>query len=179
MDTSIHGTTILAVNFNGQVAMAADGQATQGSCVLKHSITKIRKIYNDSILVGFAGSIADALTLLEYFEKTIEKENDMVKAAVALAKYRRTNEAYKSLSADLVMADANRILMLSGYGDVIEAEDGLMAIGSGGYYALAAARAFKKVVNPDVTATDIAKMSLGIASEICIYTNSNINVLSL
>jgi ATP-dependent HslUV protease subunit HslV len=172
----IIGTTILAVRYNGHTAMACDGQATHGDTILKSNVRKIRKYNEGKILVGFAGSIADAVTLLEFFEKKLFTLKDLEKAAVALAKEWRTNKIYHNLEADLLLADKDNILLLSGNGDVIEAEGNSLAIGSGGQYALAASKAFMRIVPEEFHASIIARSSLEIASEICIYTNSNIIV---
>lgn len=175
---SIQGTTIIAVKQGAYVAMAADGQATQGDCIVKSNIKKIRKICNGSVLAGFAGSVGDAITLLNFFEKSMDAEGDITKAALSLANQWRTNRMYRYLHAELLVADTNKILLISGTGEVIEPEDDIMAIGSGGFYALAAGRAFVETRMP-YRLEDIAKKSLEIASKICIYTNSNIIVETL
>jgi ATP-dependent HslUV protease, peptidase subunit HslV len=175
-----HGTTILAVRYNGYTAMAADGQVTAGSIVLKSNVRKIKKFLGGKVLVGFAGSVADATALLDYFEKRINATKDMEKAAVALAKEWRTNKAYsRMLEAELLLADKDNILLLSGAGDVISAEHNSLAIGSGGQYALAASKALMyayDIFDNPVNAALVARKSLEIASEICIYTNGNIIV---
>lgn len=175
--SEIIGTTIIAVRHGSHVAMAADGQATQGECILKSNIKKLRKICDGAVLAGFAGSISDALSLLEFFEKRMQVEKDIVKAALSLSNQWRTNKIFRYLKADLLVADTSHILLISGSGEVMEPEDNVMAIGSGGYYALAAARAFEqtKVFSTE----EIARNSLLIASKICIYTNSNIIVETL
>ena len=179
--SNAHGTTILAVRYNGHTAMAADGQVTAGDIVLKSNVRKIKKFLGGKVLVGFAGSVADATALLDYFEKRINATKDMEKAAVALAKEWRMNKAYsRMLEAELLLADKDNILLLSGAGDVISAEHESLAIGSGGQYALAASKALMYACdtgfdNP-VNAALVARKSLEIASEICIYTNGNIIV---
>jgi ATP-dependent HslUV protease subunit HslV len=175
----LHGTTILAVRYNGRTTMAADGQATAGDIVLKSNVRKIRKFLDGKIIVGFAGSVADATSLLDFFEKKINTTKNMERAAVALAKEWRTNRIFGKLEAELLLADKDNILLLSGSGDVIEAENNSLAIGSGGQYALAASKALMYAYNAfDIpeNASLIARKSLEIASEICIYTNNNIIV---
>ena len=172
-------TTILAmVNENG-AAIAGDGQVTFGqNTIMKHHAKKIRKIYEGNVLAGFAGSVADAITLFEKFEgKLQENHGNLVKAAVELAKEWRTDKMLRKLEALLITADKEHILIISGNGEVIEPDDGIAAIGSGGPYALAAARALSRFSN--LPAEKIVEDSLKIASEICIYTNSYISVESL
>lgn len=172
-------TTILAIIHKGQAAMAGDGQVTFGETVLKSKAKKIRKMYDDKILAGFAGSAADALALYELLEKKIEEySGNLQKAAVELAKEWRTDRALRNLEAVITVTDKKTLLLLSGTGDVIEPDDGIIAIGSGGEFALAAARALK-FANPKLTADKIAKKALEIAADICIYTNQNITVESL
>ena len=173
------GTTILAVKKDGKVAMAGDGQVTLDKTVMKGHARKVRKIYDGKILVGFAGATADAFTLFEKFEgKLKEFGGDMTRAAVELAKEWRTDRALRRLEAMLLAADANKILLISGTGDVVEPDEEALAIGSGGNYAYAAALAFMRS-SAAMTAADIAKAALEIASQICIYTNSNIIVEEL
>ena len=174
-----HATTILAVRQNGEVAIAGDGQVTLGeSTIMKATAKKVRKIYNDNVLMGFAGSVADAFTLSERFEHRIEQYNGNLKrAAVELAKDWRSDKALRKLEALLIVAEKNDMLVVSGNGEVIEPDDDIAAIGSGGNYALSAARALKR--HSELTAEDIARESLKIASEICVYTNDNIMVLGL
>jgi ATP-dependent HslUV protease subunit HslV len=168
-----HGTTILCVRRNGKVAIASDGQVTMGNTVLKHNAKKIRKMYNDKILAGFAGATADAFTLFEKFESKLESyRGNIIRAAVELAKDWRTDRILRRLEALLIVADREHTLILSGTGDVIEPEYGVAAIGSGGPYAQAAARALCE--NTDLTALEIVKKAMDIASDICIYTNKNI-----
>ncbi len=168
-----HGTTILCVRRNGRVAIASDGQVTMGNTILKHNAKKIRKMYNDKILAGFAGATADAFTLFEKFESKLETyRGNITRAAVELAKDWRTDKVLRRLEALLIVADSEHTFILSGTGDVIEPEGGIAAIGSGGPFAQAAARALYE--NTDLTVTDIVKKAMGIASDICIYTNKNI-----
>lgn len=172
-------TTIIAIIYKGQAAMAGDGQVTYGETVMKTKAKKIRKLYDDKILAGFAGSAADALALYELLEKKIEEySGNLPKAAVELAKEWRTDRALRNLEAVIAVTDKKTLLLLSGTGDVIEPDDGIIAIGSGGEFALAAARALK-FANPKLTADKIAKKSLEIAADICIYTNHNITVESI
>lgn len=173
------GTTILAVKKDGRVAMAGDGQVTLDKTVMKGHARKVRKIYDGKILVGFAGATADAFTLFEKFEgKLKEFGGDMTRAAVELAKEWRTDRALRRLEAMLLAADSNKILLISGTGDVVEPDEEALAIGSGGNYAYAAALAFMRSSSA-MSAAQIAKESLEIASQICIYTNSNIIVEEL
>jgi ATP-dependent HslUV protease subunit HslV len=168
-----HGTTILCVRRNGKVAIASDGQVTMGSTVLKHNARKIRKMYNDKILAGFAGATADAFTLFERFESKLESfRGNITRSAVELAKDWRTDKILRRLEALLLIADIEHTFILSGTGDVIEPEGNIAAIGSGGGYAQAAARALYE--NTDLSALEIVKRAMEIASDICIYTNKNI-----
>ena len=174
----MNGTTVIAVKKDDNVAMAGDGQVTLGNTVMKGNARKVRKIYDDKILVGFAGATADAFTLFERFEGKIkEYHGDITRAAVELAKDWRTDRMLRRLEAMLLVADAKRILLISGTGDVVEPEEGVTAIGSGGSFAYAAALAFLQASN--LTAREIAEKSLAIASEICIYTNNQIVVEEL
>jgi ATP-dependent HslUV protease subunit HslV len=169
----IRGTTVIAVRRNGKTAMAADGQVTIGASVLKSRARKIRKIHNGKILVGFAGATADAFTLFERFESKVDEYGgDLVHAAVELAKEWRTDRVLRRLEAMLLVADVAKMFLISGTGDVVEPEEGVIAIGSGGTYALAAARSFLE--SPELAARQIAEKSLGIAADICIYTNHEI-----
>ena len=164
---------------NGEVAIAGDGQVTMGeTTIMKATAKKVRKIYNDQVLVGFAGSVADAFTLCERFEHKIEQYNgNLQRAAVELAKDWRQDKALRKLEALLIIMDKKETLVLSGSGEVIEPDDDIAAIGSGGNYALSAARALKRHSN--LSAKEIAHESLKIASEICVYTNDNIRVEEL
>jgi ATP-dependent HslUV protease, peptidase subunit HslV len=174
----IHGTTVLCVRRDSKVVMAGDGQVTMGQQVMKHSAKKIRRLFNDKVLAGFAGSTADALSLFERFEgKLQEHHGNLAKSAVELAKEWRKDRALRHLEALLVVADAKSTFVLSGDGDVIEPDDGMCAIGSGGPFALAAARALAK--HSKLGAKEIAQESMRIASEICIYTNSSFTVEEL
>ncbi len=175
---TFYATTILAVRHNGQTAIAGDGQVTLGDTVMKGHAVKIRTLYDGRVLTGFAGAAADAFTLFERFEgKLNEYRGNLVRAAVELAKEWRSDRVLRRLEALLAVADLDHALLVSGTGEVIEPDDGLVAIGSGGTYALAAARAL--VDNTDLTAEEIAQKSLTIAGGICIYTNTNIEVESL
>jgi len=172
--TEIRGTTIIAVRKDGRVAMAGDGQVTMGEAVImKGRARKVRRLHNDAVLVGFAGSTADAFTLEERFEaKLKEFAGDVTRAAVELAKDWRTDRILRRLEAMLLVADAHRTLLLSGNGDVIEPDGGAVAIGSGGNYAFAAARAYLDA--SDLDAPQIAEKALRIAADICVFTNDNI-----
>ncbi|MFW5684247.1 MAG: ATP-dependent protease subunit HslV [Spirochaetota bacterium] len=176
--SDMHGTTILCVRKDGRVAMAGDGQVTMGNTVMKGNARKVRRIHNDSILVGFAGATADAFTLFERFEgKLSEFSGDLTRSAVELAKEWRTDRMLRRLEALLLVADAQKTLLISGTGDVVEPEQGAIAIGSGGNYALAAALAYLDADKLD--AREIAERSLQIAGEICIYTNTRLTVEEL
>jgi ATP-dependent HslUV protease, peptidase subunit HslV len=172
------GTTIICVRKGNSVALAGDGQVTLGQVVMKHSARKIRRLYNDKVLAGFAGSTADAFTLFEKFDAKLQEfRGNLSRAAVELAKDWRTDRVLRKLEALLIVADAKVTLILSGVGDVIEPDDGIAAIGSGGSYALAAARAM--LATSDLEAPEIAEKSLQIAAEICIYTNDRIALETL
>jgi ATP-dependent HslUV protease subunit HslV len=176
--TPLHGTTILAVRRNGKTAIAGDGQVTVGSTVMKHNAKKVRKMYNDRILAGFAGATADAFTLFEKFEAKLDQyHGNLTRAAVELAKDWRTDKVLRRLEALMIVADNERAFILSGNGDVIEPENGISAIGSGGPYALAAARALVDHTALDTRA--IVEESMKIAAEICIYTNTVITIEEL
>ena len=169
----IRSTTILCVRKGRHVAMGSDGQVTLGTTVMKHNAKKLRRMYNDTVLAGFAGATADAFTLFEKFEaKLQEYRGNLARAAVELAKDWRMDRALRRLEALLAIADKEHSLIVSGTGDVIEPEDGILAIGSGGPYALAAARAM--IDRPDVTAMEIAERAMKIAGGIDIYTNQEI-----
>ena len=170
------GTTICAVRRNGQTAVAGDGQVTMGeSVIMKGNAVKVKRIYNDKVVVGFAGSVADAFALSETFEAMLQKySGNLMRAAVELAELWRSDKGGRKLEALLIAADSTAIYVISGTGEVIEPENGICAIGSGGNYALAAARAL--VDATDLSAKDIAYKALKIASEICVYTNDHITV---
>jgi len=174
----IHGTTILAVRREGKVALAGDGQVTLNNTVLKHKAKKIRRLYQDKILAGFSGATADAFTLFEKFEKKIEQFNgNLTRAAVELAKDWRTDKILRRLEALLLIADRDHCFIISGNGDVIEPDDSVTAIGSGGPFAQAAAKALLEHTN--LTATEIAREAMKIAAKICIYTNEEIIIEEL
>lgn len=167
---TFHGTTILTVRRAGTVVVGGDGQVTLGDTIMKGNATKVRKIYGDKVIVGFAGATADAFTLLERFEGMLERHGGQLKrAAVELAKDWRTDRVLRKLEAMLIIADKEASLLVSGTGDVIDAFDDLIAIGSGGPYAQSAARALFN--NTDLSARDIVEKSLEIAGDVCIYTN--------
>lgn len=169
---TFHGTTIVTVRRGGKVVVGGDGQVTLGNTVMKGNATKVRKIYHDKVVVGFAGATADAFTLLERFEGMMERHSGHLKrAAVELAKDWRTDRMLRKLEAMLIVADHDHSLLISGTGDVIDTQDDLIAIGSGGPYAQSAARALFE--NTEMTARDIVEKSLEIAGGICIYTNQN------
>ncbi len=166
------GTTIVSVRRGNKVVIGGDGQVSQGNTVMKGNARKVRRLYKDQVLAGFAGGTADAFTLFERFEEQLEKhQGKLVRSAVELAKLWRTERSLRRLEALLVVADAESSLVISGNGDVIEPEDSIMAIGSGGPFALSAARAL--LHNTELDARDIVEKSLGIAGDICVYTNHN------
>ena len=172
------GTTILSVRRNGSVVIGGDGQVTMGDTIMKGNARKVRRLYNDKVLAGFAGGTADAFTLFELFEGKLEAHSgQLTRAAVELAKDWRTNKMLRNLEALLAVADKETSLIISGNGDVIEPENSLMAIGSGGPYAQAAARALLE--NSDLAALTIAEAALKIAADICIYTNRNLTLEEL
>jgi ATP-dependent HslUV protease subunit HslV len=174
----IRATTVLAVRRNGAVVIAGDGQATLGSTVLKSHVRKVQRLRGGKILVGFAGSTADAISLCERFEAKLEEYGGVLRrAAVELAKDWRTDRFMRRLEAMLIVADAKETLVVSGTGDVIEPDDGIAAIGSGGTYALAAGRALLR--HSSLSAREIAEQAMRIAAEICIYTNDRIHVVTL
>lgn len=174
---SWHGTTILSVRKGGRVVIAGDGQVSLGQTVIKANAKKVRRIGNGSILVGFAGATADAFTLLERLEGKLEKHpGQLTRACVELAKDWRTDRYLRKLEAMMAVADKDVSLVLTGQGDVLEPEDGIIAIGSGGNYALSAARA---LIDMDLDAEAIARKAMKIAADICVYTNTNILVESL
>jgi ATP-dependent HslUV protease subunit HslV len=170
--TRMRSTTVICIRRNGQVVMASDGQVTMGDHVLKHSARKIRRLYQDKILAGFAGSTADAFSLFARFESKLEQyAGNLNRSAVELAKDWRTDKMLRNLEALLVVADAGQTFLISGSGDVIDPDDQVAAIGSGGSYATAAARAL--LLNTDLGAREIAEKSMQIAADICIYTNNH------
>ncbi len=172
------GTTIIAVRHGGKTAIAGDGQVTLGNTVMKRGAKKVRRLYKDQVIAGFAGATADAFTLFERFEAKLEQyHGNLHRAAVELAKDWRTDRMLRRLEALLIVADPDRILVLSGTGDVIEPDDGMAAIGSGGPYALAAARAL--AAHSDLDAKSIALEAMRIAAQICIYTNDQVVVEEL
>lgn len=174
----IRSTTVICVRRNGHVVMAADGQVTLGDHVLKHSAKKIRRLYQDKILAGFAGSTADAFTLFTRFETKLEQyAGNLNRAAVELARDWRTDKMLRNLEALLIVADASQTFLISGSGDVIDPDEAFAAIGSGGSYATAAARALME--NTELDARDIAEKAMKIAGDICIYTNSRITIEEL
>lgn len=177
-NSQLRGTTVVAVIRDGKCAIGSDGQVTLGNTVMKHGAKKTRRIGQWNVLAGFAGAVSDSLALLERFEgKLAEYKGNLVRASIALGREWRTDRVLQKLEAMLVVADSERVLLLSGSGEVIEPDDGIAAVGSGGPYALAAARALAR--NTDLTAAEIVRRSLEIASEICIYTNSNITIEEL
>ena len=169
------GTTILCVRRGNVVAMAGDGQVTLGNVVFKGTARKVRRVYHDKVIVGFAGATADAFTLVERFEGVLEKHSgNLMRSAIELAKQWRTDKVLRHLEAMMITADATTTLIVSGNGDVIEPENGIAAIGSGGSYALSAARAL--VEHTTMDAETVAREALKIAGDLCIYTNQNVTV---
>ena len=178
MQFQTRSTTIICVRKSGKVALAGDGQVTLGDTVIKHGARKIRRLYNDKILAGFAGSSADSFALFSRFEGKLEQfHGNLGRAAVELAKDWRTDRALRHLEAVMIVADDKTTFLIAGNGDLIEPDDGIVAIGSGGAYALAAARALLKYAN--LSAREIAEESLHIAGKICIFTNEDITVEEL
>ncbi|MBE0461073.1 MAG: ATP-dependent protease subunit HslV [Candidatus Aminicenantes bacterium] len=174
----IRATTILCVRHKGQIAIAGDGQVTMGQTVLKQKANKIRRLYNDKIIAGFSGATSDAFALFSRFESKLEEyRGNLSRAAIELAKEWRMDKALRQLEALLIVADKDRSFLISGTGDVIEPDDGILAIGSGGPYALAAARAL--IRHTKLSSKEIALEALKMASDICIYTNSEIIVEEL
>ena len=172
------GTTIVSVRRNGQVVIGGDGQVTLGNTVMKSNARKVRRLFRDQVIAGFAGATADAFTLFERFEGKLEKHSGhLVRAAVEMAKDWRTDRALRRLEALLAVADKDVSLIISGTGDVIEPEHGLMAIGSGGPFAQSAARAL--IEHTDMSAREVVEKSLHIAADICIYTNTNLTIETL
>jgi ATP-dependent HslUV protease subunit HslV len=178
MKVEMHGTTIISVRRGNQVAIGGDGQVTLGNCVMKGTAKKVRKLYQNKILAGFAGGTADAFTLFERFEAKLEKyQGHLLRSAVELAKDWRTDRMLRRLEAMLAVADLETSLIITGNGDVVEPEDGLIAIGSGGSFAQAAAKAL--LLHSDQNAETIVKTALTIAGDICIYTNQNHSIETL
>lgn len=179
--TTFHSTTICAVHHNGEFAMAGDGQVTMGeSVIMKGSARKVRRIYNGQVIVGFAGSVADAFNLEEKFEgKLKEHKGNLMRAAVELAMEWRSDKMMQKLEAMLIVMNKEEMLIVSGTGEVIAPDDGILAIGSGGNYALAAARALKRQGRANLTASEIAKEALNVAADICVFTNHNVIVEAL
>lgn len=176
MSTELRGTTICAVRKNGKIAVAGDGQVTMGeSIILKGTAKKVKRIYDDKVVIGFAGSVSDAFTLSEKFEKMLQKySGNLMRSAVELAELWRNDKLPRRLEAMMIIADKDELYIVSGSGDVIDPDGDACAIGSGGNYALAAARALLK--ETDLPAKDIAYKALRIASELCVFTNDNITV---
>jgi len=176
--SDFHGTTILAVRHKGRVALGGDGQVTTGDQIMKAGALKVRKLADGRILAGFAGSVADALTLFDKFEEKLQRyPGNLSRASVELAKEWRTDRYLRRLEAMLAVADREHLFLISGDGNVIEPDDDVLSVGSGGGYALAAARALK--AHSQLSATEIVRQALEIASAICIYTNDKITVLEL
>ncbi|MGM8211763.1 ATP-dependent protease subunit HslV [Virgibacillus sp. W0430] len=177
MSTEIHATTIFAVQHNGQCAMSGDGQVTLGNAVvMKHKAKKVRSLFNGQVLAGFAGSVADAFTLFEKFEGKLEAyDGNLMRASVELAKEWRSDKVLRKLEAMLIVMNKTHMFLVSGTGEVIEPDDGILAIGSGGNYALSAGRALVKY-SSELSAQEIAKAALEIAGEICVYTNDQITL---
>lgn len=172
---NIRGTTILSVKRNGQITVAGDGQVTLDTTILKHGARKVRRLYNNEVIVGFAGATADAFTLFDRFDQKLEQyKGNLLRAAVELTKDWRTDRVLRHLEALMIAVNKDNSLIISGNGDVIEADDDVMAIGSGGPFALTAARALLRHSN--LSATEIAKEAMKIASEVCIYTNDHITI---
>ena len=173
-DASWHGTTIISVRKGNQVVIAGDGQVSLGNTVIKSTAQKVRKLANSNVIAGFAGATADAFTLFERLEEKLEKHpNQLTRACVELAKDWRTDKYLRRLEALLTVADSNTSLLITGMGDVLEPEGNIIGIGSGGNYALAAARALS---DTELTAEDIARKSIKIASDICVFTNNNLTI---
>lgn len=178
MKRNIRSTTVIGLIRDGKAVIGSDGQVTMGNTVMKHTAKKVRKIFNDKVLVGFAGATSDAFTLFERFEGKLEQyKGNLLRAATELAKEWRTDKYLRRLEALLAVVDKEKALIISGTGDVIEPDDGIVAIGSGGPYALSAARVMVKYTK--LSAKEIVNESLSQASNICIYTNNKINIVEL
>ncbi|MCH2392666.1 MAG: ATP-dependent protease subunit HslV [Nitrospinales bacterium] len=174
----MHGTTIIAVRHNGRVAMGGDGQVSVGNTIMKHSANKVRRMYGDKVIGGFAGATADAFSLFARFEEKLEKfQGNLPRSAVELAKDWRTDKLLRRLEAMLIVADKDHSFLISGNGDVIEADDGILAIGSGGMFAQSAAKALLK--HSQLNAREIVEESMDIAQSVCVYTNSNLTIEEL
>ena len=175
---AMHGTTILVVRKGGRVALGGDGQVTIGDTIVKATATKVRAMRSGKILAGFAGSVADALNLFERFEEKLDRyPGNLPRAAVELAKDWRSDRVLRRLEALLVVADQEHSFLISGSGELIEPDDGIVSVGSGGNFALAAARAL--LPDPSLSAREVVERSLGIAAEICVFTNRNLTILEL
>lgn len=176
MSNSLHATTIFAVSHKGESAMCGDGQVTLGeSVVMKHKAKKVRTLFNGEVIAGFAGSVADAFTLYEKFERKLEEYNgNLMRASVELTREWRSDKMLRQLEAMLIVMNKDNMLLLSGTGEVIEPDDGILAIGSGGNFALSAGRALARY-SPDLSAKEIAEAALTIASEVCVFTNDQIH----
>ncbi|MBI1802878.1 MAG: ATP-dependent protease subunit HslV [Ignavibacteriae bacterium] len=178
MSSLIHSTTVIGLTVNGQTAIGSDGQVTVQNAIMKHGARKVRKLYNDTVLAGFAGTAADAFTLFERFEERVQEyRGNLLRAAVELAKQWRTDKYLRNLEALLAVLNKEQALVISGNGDVIEPDDGIVAIGSGGNYALVAARMLRS--HTDLPAREIVRQSLEAASDICIYTNKHLTIEEL
>ena len=174
----MHGTTIIAVRHNGRVVMGGDGQVSVGSTIMKHSANKVRRMYSDKVIGGFAGATADAFSLFARFEEKLEKfQGNLPRSAVELAKDWRTDKLLRRLEAMLIVADKDHSFLISGNGDVIEADDGILAIGSGGMFAQSAAKALLK--HSQLNAREIVEESMDIAQSVCVFTNSNLTIEEL
>lgn len=179
MSFKLEATTVLGIIHNGEAAIGGDGQATMKDTVMKSTVTKVRRLYEGKIAAGFAGSTADAFTLFEKYEEKLKQYNgNLQRAAVEMAKEWRNDKFLRKLEALLIVMDKDKALLISGQGDVIEPDDQILAIGSGGSYALAAARALKDSAS-DLSAREIIEKSLNIAADICIYTNHNLSILEI
>jgi ATP-dependent HslUV protease subunit HslV len=174
----MHGTTIIAVRHDGRVAMGGDGQVSVGNTIMKHSANKVRRMYSDKVIGGFAGATADAFSLFARFEEKLEKfQGNLPRSAVELAKDWRTDKLLRRLEAMLIVTDKDHSFLISGNGDVIEADDGILAIGSGGMFAQSAAKALLK--HSQLNAREIVEESMDIAQSVCVYTNSNLTIEEL
>ncbi len=174
----MRGTTIIAIRLNGRVAMGGDGQVSVGNTIMKHSANKVRRMYSDKVIGGFVGATADAFSLFARFEEKLEKfQGNLPRSAVELAKDWRTDKLLRRLEAMLIVADKDHSFLISGNGDVIEADDGILAIGSGGMFAQSAAKALLK--HSQLNAREIVEESMDIAQSVCVFTNSNLTIEEL